>query len=111
MDHLKTVEKYMEILFSGGDLEELKQIFTVDLQFNGPLFQFESADSYVYSLLADPPIGFGFEMLNTFVNDSTVCIVYKFSKGELHTPMAQVFDFRNELICAIRLIFDSKIFS
>ena len=111
MDHLKTVEKYMKILFSGGDLEELKQIFTVDLHFKGPLFQFESADSYLKSLLADPPIGFHFEMINTFANDSTVCIVYNFSKGELHTPMVQVFDFRNELICSIRLIFDSKIFT
>jgi hypothetical protein len=50
-------------------------------------------------------------MINTFVNDSAVCIVYNFSKGEIHKPMAQLFNFREKLICEIKLIFDSKIFT
>ncbi len=111
MSKLEIVEKYLEILFSDGNPDELEKIFSNDLQFKGPLFQFESAAVYIESLKSNPPVGFECELIESFEKDSKVSIFYNFSKGEVRTPMAQLFEFENDLIRRILLIFDSTHFT
>ena len=111
MEPLKLVEKYMEIVFSGGNIDELTSLFAVDLQFRGPLFEFNSAKEYIAALKSDPPEGFQYKLIRTFINDSSVCIIYEFSKFEISTPMAQLFEIKNGLISSILLIFNSADFT
>jgi len=89
----------------------LEKIFSSDLQFKGPLFRFESVAVYIESLKSDPPVDFKFELIESFENDSKVSIFYNFSKGEISTPMAQLFEFENDLIRRILLVFDSTHFT
>ncbi len=111
MEPLELVEKYMEIIFSEGSLEDLIPLLAADLKFKGPLFEFDSANDYVESLKSNPPVGFHHNPIKTFVNDSSVCIIYKFSKFEISTPMAQFFEIKKGLISSILLIFDRTDFT
>ena len=73
--------KYMEIFFSGGDIDELIHILAYDFAFRGrPFYEFDSAEDYIKSLKSDPPNGFEYEMINSFENDSSACLVYQFRK-------------------------------
>lgn len=110
MTLLETALKYMEIFFSGENIDELRSLLTDDFKFEGPFYQFDTADDYIGSLKKDPPEKFGFEILHSFESESAVCLVYQFSKPGISTPMTQVFQFRENKICKIVLIFDSGIF-
>ena len=41
--------------FCAGDIEGLVPLLTADLQFQGPLFEFDTADEYLSRLRNDPP--------------------------------------------------------
>lgn len=111
MNKIEVVEKYFDILSSDADLEQLRSIFSSNMQFKGPLFQFETAEDYIESLVSEPPIGFRFNIIDMFEKENKVVAIYDFSKGDLHTPMAQFFEFDGELISKILLIFDSSEFT
>lgn len=111
MTPLETAGKYMDILFDEGDLDELFDLFTAELRFKGPLYRFETAEAYINSLKKDPPEGFHFRILKTYVDDSSVCLIYEFSKADITTPMAQLFEFEDGLISKIELIFDATRFT
>ena len=57
---------YMDIFFSGRDLDRLKDILREDCQFRGPFYQFDSAEEYITSLKADPPIDCSFKIVHSF---------------------------------------------
>jgi len=111
MKPLDVALKYMEIFFGGKNMEDLRSLLTDDCKFEGPFYQFETAADYVRSLREDPPQDFKYEILQRFENESSVCLVYQFSKPGISTPMVQVFEFRENKICKILLIFDSGVFS
>lgn len=111
MTPIELALRYLEIFFSGNDLEALRPLFADDLIFEGPFFTFSSADAYLDSLRDDPPAGMAYELLATFERASSVCLIYRFSKPGVQTPMAQWFEIQGEVIRKIVLIFDTGAFS
>ncbi len=93
------------------NMDDLRPLLTDDYEFDGPFYQFDTAKDYINSLKKNPPEDFEYEILQAFENESAVCLVYQFSKPELSTPMAQVFEFRGDKICKIMLIFDAGAFA
>jgi len=102
--------KYMDIFYSGNNIDDLSNIFSKDFSFEGPLYRFDSAKSYIDALKKDPPTGMTYEIIQTFENESTVCLIYQFLKQDISTPMAQVFEIEKEKIKKILLIFDTRVF-
>ena len=111
MRPLELALKYMEIFYSGNDLERLNDILAEDLSFIGPLYTFNSAEDYINSLLGDPPIGMRYEILKTFEDENSTCIIYQFYKGNVSSTMCQLFEVEDEKISKINLIFDTNAFN
>lgn len=105
------VIQYLDIFFSGENLNGLYDIFSEDLQFDGPLINCTSAREYIESLQAVPPKECSYEILHIFEKDDYVNILYRFKKPGIETLMSQLFEVRNEKISAIQLIFDSAAFN
>jgi hypothetical protein len=101
----------MELLFEGGDLDELTRLLAEDLIFSGPFFEFGTATDYIESLKADPPQGFEYDLVRSYEDESSACLVYRFSKPGVSTPMAQFFEVRNGRISRILLVFDTGAFA
>ena len=103
-DHV--VYKYMETFFRTSDFHSLFDIFSNDLKFNGPLYQFDCAEDYINSLIESPPVDCDFEIVDEYVNKNSVCLIYNFVKGNKQTLMAQTFLIEAGLIKSIMLIFN-----
>lgn len=110
MKPLELALKYLEIFFSGGNLDELKNLFADNLSFIGPLYKFSTADNYINSLKENPSKGMKCEIIRSFENENSACVVYQLQKENVSTPMAQLFDTENGKLNKIVLIFDSKDF-
>ena len=102
--------RYMEIFFSGRDFKRLYETLADDMQFSGPLYQFDSAQAYIESLHSNPPVGCTYELLHIFEKGSWVNLIYEFSKPNVRTKMSQLFEIRNQKISQILLIFDTRAF-
>lgn len=107
MTPLNLALKYMEAVFNNGNIDELKEILADDLRFSGPFYEFNSAIEYIDFLNADPPVGFRYELIESFENETSVCLVYQFMKDRVSTPMSQTFKIRDGKISSILLLFDS----
>ncbi len=103
--------KYMEIFFSGENIEELEHLFAEDLTFRGPLYEFNSAEDYIDSLKSDPLREFAYEIISSFENSSSARLVYRFTKPGVSTLMAQLFEVNDDKISKIVLVFDTSVFS
>lgn len=110
MTPLDLALKYMEIFYSNTDIETLGQILTADLSFEGPFFQFDCADDYLESVRDDPREGLAYELIRSFEDSSSACLVYQFSKPGISIPMAQLFEIEDGKISRIVLIFDTGAF-
>lgn len=110
MKPLELALKYLEIFFSGENLDELKSLFADNVSFTGPIYQFSSADSYINSLKKDPPKGMKYEIIKSFEYENSACVIYQFTKENVSIPMAQLFETEDGKINKIVLIFDSKDF-
>ncbi len=107
MKPMELALKYMEIFFSGEDIEELSHLFAEDLTFRDPLYEFNSAQDYINSLKSDPPRGFAYEIIGSFEDSSSARLVYRFTKPGVSTLMAQLFEVRDDKISKIVLVFDT----
>jgi hypothetical protein len=103
--------RYMEIFFSGKDLERLKDILAEDLSFTGPLYTFNSAKDYINSLKEDPPCGMKYEIIKSFEDESGANLIYNFHKENISTTMTQLFEVKDDKISKINLVFDIKAFT
>jgi hypothetical protein len=110
MTPLDLALKYMEIFFTGSDFEEFNHILTQDFQFQGPFYQFDSALSYINALKYDPPKACEYQIIKSYENDSSACLVFQFSKPGILVKMAQTFEIRDGKISQTLLIFDTKEF-
>jgi len=110
MTPLDLANKYMEILFTGNDPEELKEILSDNCNFSGPLFHFKSAQEYIDSLIKDPPFNFNYKIIKSYEDNQSACLIYKFTKRGISTIMSQLFEVSDNKISAIRLIFDTMPF-
>lgn len=111
MKPLALALEYMQAFYSERDTEALGRVLHEDLVFRGPLFEFDSAEDYLDSLRADPPRGMHYEILHSFENGSSACLIYRFSKAGVDTPMAQLFETEGGRIKRILLVFDTKAFA
>ena len=100
----------MDVVFCEEDIERLTNLLADRFFFQGPFFQFDSAAAYIDSLKADPPQGFGYTIISAFEDETSACLVYRFSKPGVDTPMAQLFEIDNSKTSNILLIFDSAPF-
>lgn len=103
--------QYMEIFFSGENIGEMVHLFSDDFKFRGPFYSFDSAEDYVGSLQSDPPEGIEYEIIHSFENDSSACLIYQFMKPGISTPITQVFEIDSGKISKILLIFDTGAFT
>lgn len=110
MTPLELAQEYMDIVFKMDDLERLRKILSDDLEFNGPLYQFNSADAYISSMQANPPRDFSYEMIKTYEDHTSACLVYQFSKPGISVPMVQTFEIQNDKIRYMLLVFDTQAF-
>ncbi|MGN7614484.1 nuclear transport factor 2 family protein [Magnetococcales bacterium HHB-1] len=102
--------KYMEIFYSGKNLEQLFDILAKNLKFEGPFHQFESAQEYVEALVANPPEHCTYHLERVFEDEEWVNLLYTFSKPGISTPMSQLFHIQAGRIVRIVLIFDTAQF-
>jgi hypothetical protein len=110
MTNLEIALRYMDIFYSGEDLDELNEIFSEDLIFEGPFYNFHSSATYIDSLKSDPPVGCEFRLIRVFESTGSVNLIYEFIKGEIRTPMSQLFEFEDGRIIRILLVFDTSSF-
>ncbi|WP_346755116.1 hypothetical protein [Splendidivirga corallicola] len=110
MTPLQLALKYMDIVFSNGDMMQLKGILAQDLVFNGPFHQSNTAKDYIDSMVEAPPEDFEYKLIQSFETASSACLIYEFIKPGVSTTMAQVFEIKNDKIIEIQLIFDTAAF-
>lgn len=108
MEPLELAHRYMECFYGDQPLELMESILADDLDFKGPLNEFNSAKDYLESLTANPPQGMDFRIINEYENEDSVCLIYLFSKLGVETYMAQYFEIKDGKISKIRLIFDTN---
>jgi len=111
MKPLELALKYLEIFFSGKNLDDLKYMFADNLIFNGPLYKFSSADDYINLLKKDPPKGMKYKIIKSFEDKNSACVIYQFTKENVSTPMAQLFETENGKLSKILLIFNGNDFA
>lgn len=111
MTPLELARRYMDIFFSGEELDRLHEILAERLSFEGPLLRCESAEDYIRALKQAPPRDCRYRILAAYENASGACLFYQFSKPGLSLPMAQSFRVEHGKICAILLIFDASAFA
>lgn len=112
MKPLKIALKFLDIFYHEENIELLRELLHYDLVFEGPLYEFTSAEDYLESLKQDPPRGMDYRILKSFADESSVCLYYEFTKSDgdhpvVRTPMAQLFDIEEGKIRRIRLVFDT----
>lgn len=111
MSPLELARSYMEIFFSGERMERLAPLLADDFTFRGPLYGYDSADACIRALREAPAEGCRYSILYEYENDTSACLVYRFTKRDISVPMAQNFATRNGKICSILLVFDAREFT
>ena len=66
--------------FCAGDVDALAALLADDLQFTGPLFQFNSRAAYLKSLRDDPSEPCGYRILSVTDSDDSVAVFYDYEK-------------------------------
>jgi hypothetical protein len=97
----------MACVFKTGDLEALRKIFSDDLKFSGPFYNFDSADDYVNALRNNPPKNFKYKIIKSYFDNHSSCLIYEFLKLRVLTTMFEIVDGK---ISHVLLIFDSRSF-
>jgi hypothetical protein len=111
MSPLSLAQAYLDAVFGPATLDDLSSLLHPTLEFTGPLSAYDSAAAYIEAMKADPPEGFGYQLLHRYEDEASACIVYEFSRDEMTLLMAQTFEVEGGKIKRIRLIFDSDPFS
>lgn len=111
MSARELTEKYLAVIFSGGNLNELESLFAPDLKFTGPWFQFSSASDYIASLRKQPFEGVQYEIMKSYGDENSACVIYTMSAhGRSNIPMAVFTTTNSSKIVSILLIFDTAVF-
>jgi len=111
MKPLELANKYLEIFYSGKNIQDVSHLFTDDLKFTGPFYSFDTSEAYINSLLSNPPENFKYSILHSYENATSTCIIYQFSKPGITLPMTQYFEIKSGKINKILLIFDTGKFT
>ncbi len=108
---LGLVESYMKSFFGQAPLEMMSTCLAVDLEFEGPFYKSSTAKEYLDSLREYPPTNVRYVLEKTYEDDTSVCLIYLFSKPGVETRMVQTFEIANEKIQKISLVFDTNAFT
>ncbi len=111
MRPLDLAKTYLEIFYSGHDIEKLGSILAEDLVFDGPFFNFTDSKSYIDSLSQSPPAGMTHDIGHAYEDDFSACIIYSIEKPGVKVDMSQFFEIENDKIKRILLIFDGSKFA
>lgn len=104
-------ERYMKAFFGRAPLEKMSELFSDDLVFEGPFHKYASAKQYIDALMEDPPKDVNYVLERIYEDESSVCLIYTFSKHGLETRMVQMFEVADGKICKIHLVFDTRAFT
>ena len=107
MNNRETALEYLRC-FCDGDISGLEPLLAEDLQFSGPLFQFDSRAAYLDSLTADPLEKYSYKILSITESPQAVAIFYDFEKRDRDLTIAQMFKFKNQEIAEIIIVFDGR---
>ncbi|MFQ5598120.1 MAG: nuclear transport factor 2 family protein [Nitrospiria bacterium] len=111
MKPLALAQQFMDIFFSEDNPEQLKPLLSGDFTFQGPFYTFDSPEDYIEALRSNPPQGMQYRIIRAYESESSACLIYRFIKPGVGTPMAQVFEVRDGRICKILLLFDTRPFN
>ncbi|MCU7933218.1 MAG: nuclear transport factor 2 family protein [Candidatus Thiodiazotropha sp. (ex Codakia rugifera)] len=111
MTPLELANRYMEIFYGGESLDALASLFSDKFSFKGPFYEFNTAEEYIESLIANPPKELGYKIIEAYENNTSACLVYQFSKPGISTIMSQIFEVSNGKISRILLVFDTRAFT
>jgi len=101
----------MDSFYGEASLEAMESLLAENLVFEGPFHKSSTAKEYINSLLENPPKKAHYKIEEIFENESSVCLIYMFSKPGVETRMAQTFEVSDGKICKIKLVFDTKAFT
>jgi len=104
MRPLELALKYMEIFYSGRNLDEMSDLLAEDLAFSGPFREYHTAEAYVQSLKSSPPKAMEYRIIGSYESSSSACLVYEFSKPGISVPMAQMFEVKGDRISRILIM-------
>jgi len=96
--------------FCAGDIEGLALLLSENLQFKGPLFQFNSREAYLLSLKQDPAQPADYRVISITESPDHISIFYDYEKNEGSITIAQLFRFKDQKICEILIVFDGREF-
>lgn len=96
--------------FCAGDVTGLEPLLCEELQFRGPLHEFDSREAYLSVLCADPPERCDFQLLSVTQAEECVAVFYEYQKPDGSLTIAQLFRFRDARISEITLVFDGRSF-
>lgn len=111
MTPLELAHTYMQIVFSGKNVDRLEEILTNDFTFTGPLYEFGSAAEYIDAMREDPLAGARYTITESFENEHAACLIYTFSRPGVTVTMAQTFTMWDGRICRVELLFDPRPFA
>lgn len=109
MTNREVALRYLDA-FCAADLAGLQAVLTEDVQFAGSLFQFHNRDDYLACLQHDPPEPGRYTLLSVTEAADSVAIFYLYETPGRTLKPAQLFRFRDQRICRIDLIFDTRDF-
>lgn len=96
--------------FCAGRIDELTELLVQNLKFRGPLYQFDHRADYLACLRDDAPEQAGLKILSVTENEDSVCIFYEYRKSADNILIAQLFQFHQQQITEIHLVFDTHQF-
>lgn len=115
MNPLAIANRYMQVFYGGESLDSLTDILAENLIFEGPFFRFESAADYIAALVKDPPENIDYEIVDSYENATSACLLYYLKKADpkkpaMTTPVAQRFEVTGDKITHILIVFDKTFF-
>lgn len=110
MGALDLAKQFMDAFFGGHPCDDMEDLLSVDLDFEGPFFKCTTASDYLKSLNDNPPEDASYELIHQYEDKDTACVFYQFSKPGIDTLMAQYFEVKDGKISKIRLVFDASQF-
>jgi len=94
--------------FCESKIDLLGPLLTETFRLSGPFFECQSREEYLQKLKEHPPEEAIFNIINCFEDGEQVCLVYDYTKAASTTTIAQLFQFRDQKISEIQLIFDGR---
>jgi len=103
-----TVMRFLKIFFSGNDYDDISYLLNNEFLYESPIFSTESAEEYINRLKNSPRIDSSYTILKIFNDSGFINIIYEYKKGEIATPVSQLFELKDGKISTILLIYDKS---